>query len=74
MEPAALVQSDARPTDDDGFDTRRVRQHSFVEMDHEIFSASISSFHWFKKASFQFLAKECAYIFVNCLEDSTGPG
>ena len=41
-----MVQSDARPTDDQevaGFNSRRVQQHSFVEIDHEIFSTFIHS-------------------------------
>ena len=36
------------------------RQYSFMEIDHEIFPRSFSSFRWFKKDSCQFLAKECA--------------
>ena len=38
-----------------------VRQHSFVLIDHEIFSMV--------KESCQCLAKEYAHILVNCLED-----
>ena len=43
-----------------GFSPRQGRQHSFVEIDHEIFSTVILSFRWFKKGSCQFLAKEFA--------------
>ena len=43
-----------------GFNPRRGRQHSFVEIDHEIFSP----FRWFKKSSCQFLAKECAQYWL----------
>ena len=43
-----------------GFDPRWEWQHSFVEIDLEIFSRVILSFHWFKKGSCQFLVKECA--------------
>ena len=40
------------------------RQHSFIEIDHEIFSTVIPSFLWFKKGSCQFLAKECAQYWL----------
>ena len=43
-----------------GFNLRRGRQHSFVEIDHEIFSTVILSLPLIKKGSCQFLAKECA--------------
>ena len=46
-----------------GFNPRRGRQHSFMEIDHEIFSAVILS-RWFKKGSCQFLAKECAQYWL----------
>ena len=39
-----MTQLDARPTGDQGdlgFDPRQVRQHSFVEIDHEIVSMVI---------------------------------
>ena len=53
-----------------GFDSRRVQQDSFVEIDHGIVSAAASSFLWFEKDSCQFLAKERAQkILVNRLED-----
>ena len=45
-----------------------VWQHSFVEIDLEIFSTVIP-FHGFKKGSCQFLAKRCAQVLVNCLDD-----
>ena len=41
------------------YDPNYVRQHSFVEIDHEVFSTVILSIHWFKKGCRQFLAKEC---------------
>ena len=65
-EPASVAQSDARLV---------IRQHSFMEIDHEIFSTVIlslpygHSFRWFKKGSYQFLEKECAHALVNRLED-----
>ena len=46
----------------------RVRQHSFVETDHEIFSTVIFPFHWFKKDRCQFMGKEYAQVLVNHLE------
>ena len=66
--PASGAQLDA-PSDwrpgGRGFNPRRGRQHSSVEIDHEIFSTGILSFpliqeRQFKKGSCQFLAKECA--------------
>ena len=48
-----------------GFDPRRGRQHSFVAIDHEIFSVVILSLPLrFKKSSCQFLAKECAQYWL----------
>ena len=60
---ASVAQLDA-PSDwrpgGRGFNPRRDRQHSFVEIDHEKFSP----FRWFKKGSCQFLAKECAQYWL----------
>ena len=41
--PASVAQSDARPTGDQEvvFDSRRVRHHSFVKIDYEIFPTVI---------------------------------
>ena len=39
-------------------------QHSFVEIDHEIFSTVILSLPWFKKDSCQFLVKEFAQYWL----------
>ena len=38
---ASVAQSDARPTGGCGFDPCWVRQHSFMEIAHEIFSSVI---------------------------------
>ena len=61
--PASVAQLDApsnwRPGGR-GFNLRQGRQHSFVEIDHEIFSTVILSLLLIKKGSCQFLAKECA--------------
>ena len=43
-----------------GFIPHRGQQHSFMEIDREIFSTVILSLPRFKKGSCQFLAKECA--------------
>ena len=46
VRPASVAQLDAHLTGDlevAGFDSRRGRQHSFVEIDHEIFSMVILS-------------------------------
>ena len=41
---ASVAQLGARPTQEvAGYDPHRVRQHSFVEIDHEIFSTVILS-------------------------------
>ena len=70
--PASAAQLDAlsnwRPGGR-GFNPRRGRQHSFVEIDHEIFSTVILSLPLIQKGSCQFLAKECT-ILVNRLEDA----
>ena len=68
--PASVAQLDA-PSDwrpeRRGFNPQRVRQHSFVEIDHEIFSTVILSLQLIlllKKSSFQFLAKDCAQYWL----------
>ena len=45
-----------------GFDPRRGRQHSCVEIDHEIFSTVILSLALIEEG--QFLAKECAQYWL----------
>ena len=66
-QPASVAQLDA-PSDwrpgGRGFNPRRVQQHSFVEIDHEIFSTVILSLPLFKKSSCQFLVKECAQYWL----------
>ena len=49
-----------------GFNPRRGRQHSFVEIDHEIFSTVILSLPLIQEGHFicQFLAKECAQYWL----------
>ena len=60
--PASVAQLDARPTGDRRSRVRPPSRpaHSFVEIDHEIISTVILTLHWFKKGSYQFLAKERA--------------
>ena len=66
-----MAQSDAHPTDDQvvGLHPRRVWQHSFVEIDHEIFSTVILSLSLIQEGQRQFLAKECTQVLVNRFED-----
>ena len=49
------------------WDPSRVRQHSFMETDHEIFYTVILTFPLIQEG--QFLVKECAQVLVNRLED-----
>ena len=70
--PASVAHLDA-PSDwrpgGRGFNPRRGRQHSFVEIDREIFSTVILSLPLIQEGQLsQFLVKECT-ILVNRLED-----
>ena len=47
-----------------GLDLHQGRQHSYMKIDHEIFSTVILSLHWFKEGSCQFLEKECAQYWL----------
>ena len=47
----------------------RVSQLSFVEIDHEIFSTVRLSLLLIQEGQLSFLAKECAQVLVNHLED-----
>ena len=64
---ASVAQLDA-PSDwrpgGRGFNPRRDWQHSFVEIDHEIFSTVILSLPLIQEGSCQFLAKECAQYWL----------
>ena len=59
------------PTGDQKFASLipRVRQHSFVEIDHGIFLVVIHSLPLIQKGQLSVLAKECAQILVKFLED-----
>ena len=71
-EPALVAQLDA-PSDwrpgARGFDPRRGRQHSFVEIDHEIFSTVILSLPLIQEGQLSVSGERICTILVNCLED-----
>ena len=52
-----------------GFDTRRGRQHSFVEIDHEIFSTVILSLLLIQEGQLSVSGERMCTILVNRLED-----
>ena len=52
-----------------GFDARRGRQHSSVEIDHEIFSTVILSFPLIQEGQFSVSGEKMCTILVNRLED-----
>ena len=70
--PASVAQLDA-PSDwrpgGRGFNPRRGRQHSFVEIDHEIFSTVILSFPLIQKGQLSVSSERMCTILVNRLED-----
>ena len=69
--PASVGQLDARPTRPGGsrFDPRRGRQHSFVEIDHEMFSTVILSLPLIQEGQLSVSDERMHTILVNCLED-----
>ena len=60
--------SDWRPGDR-GFDPRRDRQHSFMEIDHEIFSMVILSLPLMQEEQLSVSSERLCTILVNRLED-----
>ena len=56
-----------------GFDPRRGRQHSFVEIDHEIFSTVILSLPLIQEGQLSVSGKRMCTILVNRLEDKACP-
>ena len=52
-----------------GFDPRRSRQHSFVEIDFEIFSTVILSLPLIQEGQLSVSGERICIILVNCLED-----
>ena len=71
--PASVAQLDARPTGDQevagSTPARRGRQHSFVEIDHEIFSTVILSLPLIQEGQLSVSGERMCTILVNCLED-----
>ena len=65
---AVRCASDWRPGGR-GFDPRRGRQHSFVEIDHEIFSTVILSLPLIQEGQWSVSGKRMCTILVNRLED-----
>ena len=72
VEPASVAQLDA-PSDwrpgGRGFNPRRGRQHSFVEIDHEIFSTVILSLPLIQEGQLSVSGERMCTILVNRLED-----
>ena len=72
MNAASLAQLDApsnwRPGGR-GFNPRRGWQHSFVEIDHEIFSTVILSLSLIQEGQLSVSCERMCTILVNCLED-----
>ena len=69
--PASVAQLDAlsdwRPGR--GFNPRRGRQHSFVEIDHEIFSTVILSLPLIQEGQLSVSGERMCRILVNRLKD-----
>ena len=72
VKPASVAQLDA-PSDwrpgGRGFNPRRGRQHSFVEIDHEIFSTVILSLPLIQEGQLSVSGERMCTILVNRLED-----
>ena len=72
MMPASVAQLDA-PYDwrrgGRGFNPRRGRHYSFVEIDREIFSMVILSLPLIQEEQLSVSGKRMRTILVNCLED-----
>ena len=52
-----------------GFNPHRGRQHSFMEIDHEIFSMVILSLPLIQEGQLSVSGERMCTILVNCLED-----
>ena len=69
LKPASVAQlSDLGPVGR-GFNPRRGRQHSFVEIDHEIFSKVILSLLLIQEGQLSVSGERMCTILVNRLED-----
>ena len=72
MEPASVAQLDALSDwrlGGRGFNPCRDRQHSFVEIDHEIFSMVILSLLLFQEGQLSVSGERMCAVLVNRLED-----
>ena len=69
--PASVAQLDARPTGDQELRVRppRVRKHSFVEIDHEIFSTVILSVPLIQEVQLSLFGEWLYTILVTRFED-----
>ena len=69
--PASVAQLDALPDwrPGRGFNPRRGRQHSYVEIDHEIFSTVILSLPLIQEGQLSVSGERMCTILVNRLED-----
>ena len=76
MPPALVAQLDA-PSDwrpeGHGFNPHQGRQHSFVEIDHEIFSLVILSLPLIQEGQLSVSGERMCTILVNRLEDKACP-
>ena len=76
IKPASVAQLDA-PSDwrpgGRGLNPRRGRQHSFVEIDHEIFSTVILSLPLIQEGQLSVSGERMCTILVNRLEDQACP-
>ena len=68
LAPASVAQLDA-PSDWRPGTPRRGRQHSFVEIDHEIFSTVILSLPLIQEGQLSVSSERMCTILVNRLED-----
>ena len=68
VQTLTLVLSDWRPVGR-GFNPHRGRQHSFVEIDHEIFSTVILSLPLIQEGQLSVSGERMCTILVNRLED-----
>ena len=70
-EPALVAQLDApsRWRPGHGFNPRQGRQHSFVEIDHEIFSMVILSHPLIQEGQLSVSGKRICTLLINRLED-----
>ena len=70
--PASVARLDTRPTGDSmksRVRPRQSRQHSFVEIDHEIFSTVILSLPLIQEGQLSVSGERICTILVNRLED-----